>query len=133
MTMANPMDPSTFGIGAMEKNAYRGPIAGMYINGGMSTPLIPSSNRDAAIRLYSGFDPAFVPYGSLVEAECMRKQSYDQVTGASVVSRSPAEVVFKGAGHSHFSYERDNGWHVTTEVPGLRQGQRIAIHDSIFD
>ncbi len=39
------------------------------------------------------------------------------------------ETVFKGQGNSHFSHVEGNGFHVTTEVPKLKQGIRVAIHD----
>jgi hypothetical protein len=42
------------------------------------------------------------------------------------------------AGHSHFGFvnpvnvnAENPGLHVTTEVPGLRQGQTIAVHDFV--
>ena len=38
--------------------------------------------------------------------------------------------VFQGAGNSHFTAENGR-FHVTTEVPGLKQGVRIPIRDDI--
>ena len=42
------------------------------------------------------------------------------------------------AGYSHFGFvnpvnvnSQNPGWHVTTEVPGLKQGQTIPIHDFV--
>ncbi len=44
------------------------------------------------------------------------------------------------AGTSHFGYVRplhpetvNPGWHVTTEIPGLKQGQTISVHDQVND
>lgn len=44
------------------------------------------------------------------------------------------------AGNSHFGYvpplnplANDPGWHVTTEVPGLKQGQTIPIRNFLSD
>ena len=61
------------------------------------------------------------------------RETHDAIERALAVRRNANETVYQGAGNSHFSYVKDLGWHVTTEVPGLRQGQRIAIHDSVFD
>lgn len=41
------------------------------------------------------------------------------------------ETVFKGYGNSHFSHVKGEGFHETTEVPGLKQGVRIPIHNEI--
>ena len=42
------------------------------------------------------------------------------------------------AGSSHFGFVNlanvngiNSGWHVTTEIPGLKQGQTIAAHDFV--
>ena len=42
------------------------------------------------------------------------------------------------AGNSHFGYVNpinvntvNPGWHVTTQIPGLKQGRGISIHDSV--
>ena len=54
----------------------------------------------------------------------------------------PAEISPVGgyAGNSHFGYVNpahpsavNPGWHVTTEIPGLKQGMKISIHDHIKD
>ena len=50
---------------------------------------------------------------------------------APIVKRTKDETVFKGAGHSHFSYVEGAGFHVTTEIPGLRQKQKITWHDLV--
>ena len=41
------------------------------------------------------------------------------------------EIVFKGSGYSHFSYVQGQGFHATTQVPGLNQGMPISIHTPI--
>jgi len=44
------------------------------------------------------------------------------------------------AGNSHFGFVNpanmnavNPGWHVTTDVPGLKQGETIAIHNFVND
>ena len=48
-----------------------------------------------------------------------------------IVKKSDKEIIFKGSGNSHFSYVLGEGWHVTTEVPGLKQEVRVPIQDPI--
>lgn len=39
-------------------------------------------------------------------------------------------AVFKGYGNSHFTLDK-NGYHVTTEIGGLKQKERIFWHDDV--
>ena len=67
------------------------------------------------------FGPATPPGMCSARSPLMGPQPYEP----------PRETVIPGYGNSHFSHVRDQGWHVTTEVPGLRQGTRIADHFDI--
>lgn len=54
--------------------------------------------------------------------------------GAPIVSDNGKEIVFKGAGNSHFSFVKPGGddppgWYVTTQIPDLRQNIPISVHD----
>ena len=40
---------------------------------------------------------------------------------APIVNQFDRGVTFKGTGNSHFTFVEDEGFHETTEVPGLRQ------------
>jgi hypothetical protein len=51
---------------------------------------------------------------------------------APIVRTFDYGVVFGGAGNSHLTLDRKSGgFHETTEVPGMRQGERIAIHTDL--
>ena len=48
-----------------------------------------------------------------------------EIEVAPIVKQWDNGAVFQGAGNSHFTVEHDR-FHVTTEIPDLRQGVRIA-------
>ena len=54
---------------------------------------------------------------------------------APPVRQTGPETVFQGAGNSHFSHVEGQGFHVTTQVPGIgkREGlpKGLRIHDPI--
>ena len=41
------------------------------------------------------------------------------------------ETVFQGYGNSHFSYVQGQGFHATTQIPGMGQGMPISDHFQI--
>jgi len=51
---------------------------------------------------------------------------------APIVMVTGDETVYKGAGHSHFSFVKDKGYHVTTHLPkmGLRENS-FSLRDNI--
>ena len=53
-----------------------------------------------------------------------------EIEAAQIVNKFPNGAVFQGANNSHFTLENKQ-FHVTTEVPGLKQGMRINIRDDI--
>jgi len=58
-----------------------------------------------------------------------RKKKTSEVDLAPIVSRKGLETVFESAGKSHFSFVQGKGFHVTTQVPGLKQGVPVSLHD----
>ena len=56
----------------------------------------------------------------------------NDIERAEVVARKDKETVFKGYGISHFSFVEGEGFHVTTDVPGMKQDCPIPIRDPII-
>lgn len=73
-----------------------------------------------------------LPTQPLIEYRPPALLEYRPVEVAPVVRQNDHESVFKGSGNSHFSFEAGKGFHVTTEIPGLGQGQRINIQDDLY-
>jgi len=44
---------------------------------------------------------------------------------APIITQDDNGASFKGFGNSHFTFKKNEGFHVTTEVPGLNQGMHI--------
>ena len=44
---------------------------------------------------------------------------------ASIVRQTSKETVWQGAGTSHFSFVRDEGYHVSTAIPGLGKKEEL--------
>ncbi|MCF7820159.1 MAG: hypothetical protein K9M44_01660 [Candidatus Pacebacteria bacterium] len=53
-----------------------------------------------------------------------------EIEQARIVNNFDGGAVFQGSGNSHFTFNKGN-FHVTTEIPGLKQGVRINIRDDI--
>ena len=56
----------------------------------------------------------------------------NEIERADIVKRAGEMTVFKGAGNSHFTFVKDEGFHVTTDIPGLNQGVGIKEHNPIM-
>lgn len=48
---------------------------------------------------------------------------------AKPIWQTDRETVFQGFGNSHFSHVEGEGFHVTTQVPGIPDG--LSIHDNL--
>jgi len=59
------------------------------------------------------------------------RQIEAEIEIAPVVLQKPSEIVFKGAGNSHFSYILGQGFQVTTDIPGMGQGTPIKDHKEV--
>ncbi len=53
-----------------------------------------------------------------------------EIEQARIVSKFDGGAVFQGAGKSHFTFE-NGSFHETTEIPNLKQGQKINIRTDI--
>lgn len=52
------------------------------------------------------------------------------ITVAPIVNKFDGGATFQGSGNSHFTFDK-GGFHVTTEIPKLRQGVKISVRESI--
>ena len=55
---------------------------------------------------------------------------------APIVRETGRETVFRGFGHSHFSFVEGEGFHVTTQIPGMRGtglDDGFSLHDPVDD
>lgn len=50
---------------------------------------------------------------------------------APIVMQRGQETVFRGVESTHFSHVEGQGFHVTTQIPGIPGG--LSIHDSVSD
>jgi hypothetical protein len=55
----------------------------------------------------------------------------NDISRADVVSDFDSGAVFQGYGNSHFTYDRDSGYHETTEIPDMGQGTEISVSTDI--
>jgi len=53
------------------------------------------------------------------EEEFFEEQRRREFEAAASVGRNRKETVFQGSGHGHFSYVKGEGFHATTNVPGI--------------
>ena len=53
---------------------------------------------------------------------------------APIINQTERETNFQGYGHSHFSFVQNQGFHATTQIPGM-QGtgldNGLSIHDPV--
>ena len=56
---------------------------------------------------------------------------------ADILRQTERETVFNGYGNSHFSHVQDQGFHATTQIPGIGRNEGLAqgysIHDRLRD
>ncbi len=69
----------------------------------------------------NGFTPSCPSCGHM-----QRTHRERPITLAPIVSKFDGGAVFKGGGNSHFTFDKD-GFHETTEVPGLKLKQDVPI------
>lgn len=50
---------------------------------------------------------------------------------APIMKETNNETIFKGYGHSHISHVKNEGFHITTQIPGIPGGS--SIHDKVND
>ena len=65
------------------------------------------------------------------QEELRRMYSLPDVSAAQPVRETEKETVFQGAGYSHFSFVKGMGFHVTTDIPGMKQGVPVKHTDDI--
>ncbi len=55
---------------------------------------------------------------------------------APIINQNERETNFKGFGNSHFSFVQNQGFHVSTQIPGMRGtglDNGLTLHDSVKD
>ena len=56
---------------------------------------------------------------------------------ADILRQTERETVFNGYGNSHFSHVQDQGFHATTQIPGIGRNEGLdrglSIHDPLRD
>ncbi len=99
----------------------------------------PKLNAESLVPKIELYRPLEIGLGSPIKTgpylDLPKTKPYPTIEVAPIVRSTGLETVFGGAGHSHFSYVRDQGFHVTTQIPGFGRNEGLpgglSLHDPV--